>query len=124
MTSTFGTLLLGEVNSPWTLVILAIVSALIGMFSHWFKKEYKDNIGVGVIKYFFVNNLKATVFAVMGLLGGLFAAFAPLDYTTVSTYQVLVQSFTIGYAADSLINSAVVEKDTNNSAEPTSAQVL
>jgi hypothetical protein len=105
MTSTFGTLLLGEVQSPWTLVIIAIVSALIGMFSHWFKKEYKDNIGVGVVNYFFILNLKATVFATLGMISGLFAAFAPLDYTTVSTYQVLVQSFTIGYAADSLINS-------------------
>lgn len=105
MTSTFGTLILGDTQGPWVLVFLAVVCALTGMIGHWLKKSYKKEIHSSLLQYFFVTNVRATIFATLGMLAGLFAAFAPLDYTSISTYQVITQSFTIGYAANSALNS-------------------
>ena len=103
---TFGSLVMGAGLSPYTLIAVAVVSAVVGMFSHWLKKQYKDDMGVGWFSYFFVTNRKATVQAILGGLAGLFAAFAPIDYTTISGYQVVMQAFAIGYAVDSAFNSA------------------
>lgn len=103
---TFGSLVMGTGLSPYSLISLAITSAVVGMFTHWIKKQYKDDMKVGWFSYFFVTNRKATLQAVIGGLTGLFAAFAPIDYTTISGYQVVLQAFAIGYAVDSAFNSA------------------
>ncbi len=108
--TTFGSLVLGSGQSPWFMVMVAVSASLIGMGTSWMKKQYKDDIGVGFVQYFFVKNIKGTILAVTAMLGGLFAAFAPLDYTTITLYQVTVQAFTIGYAANSVVNSAEEEK--------------
>lgn len=105
---TFGSLVLSTGLSPYYLAALAIVSVLLGMFSHWFKMQYKDQVDISWFSYFFVINRKATLQAVFGGLTGLFAAFAPIDYTTISGYQVVMQAFAIGYAVDSAFNSAHV----------------
>lgn len=102
---TFGSLVMGAGLSPYSLIALAVVSAIAGMFSHWMKKQYKDGMNVGWFSYFFVTNRRATLQAVLGGLTGLFAAFAPIDYTTISGYQVVLQAFAIGYAVDSAFNS-------------------
>ena len=103
---TFGSLIMGIGLSPYYLIALAVISAMLGMFSHWFKMQYKDQVDVSWFSYFFVINRKATLQAVFGGLTGLFAAFAPIDYTTISGYQVVMQAFAIGYAVDSAFNSA------------------
>lgn len=109
--NTFGSLVMGTNLSPYVLIAVATVSAIAGMFSHWFKKQFKDDMNVGWFCYFFIVNRKATLTAVAGGLAGLFAAFAPIDYTTISGYQVVLQAFSIGYAVDSAFNSADTEKD-------------
>lgn len=103
---TFGSLVMGTGLSPYSLVAIAVISAIVGMFSHWMKKQYKDDMNVGWFSYFFVTNRKATMQAVLGGLTGLFAAFAPIDYTTMTGYQVVLQAFAIGYAVDSAFNSS------------------
>lgn len=106
VSTTFGDLLLGGGASPWTLVAISIASATVGMVSHWIKIVYKDqNVDLSVFEYFFIQNGRASLTAFMGVLAGLFASFAPLDYTTISAYQVLTQAFAVGYAADSVFNS-------------------
>ena len=108
--NTFGYLLFGGGLNPWTLVGLAIVASLFGMFSHWAKIVFKDKrFDVSFLEYFFIRNFKASCFAAVAMLGGLFAAFAPLDYTQLTAYQVVLQAFAIGYASDSILNSAEIE---------------
>lgn len=109
--NTFGSLLMGVGLSPYTMLVLAIVSALVGMFVHWAKKQYKDDMGVSLFCYFFVVNRLATFKAVTGGLAALFAAFAPIDYTTVTAYQVILQAFAIGYGVDSVFNSVDAEQN-------------
>lgn len=105
--NTFGYLLFGGGINPWYLILMAVVSSLAGMFSHWAKVVFKDKrFDFSVFEYFFVKNLKASLYASLGTLAGLFAAFAPLDYTTLTAYQVVLQAFAIGYASDSILNSA------------------
>lgn len=105
LSTTFGDLLLGTGASPWSLVSLALLAATFGMFFHWVKIVFKDKrIDLSFFRYFFVENRKATYTAFTGMLAGLFASFAPLDYTTISAYQVLTQAFAIGYAADNVFN--------------------
>lgn len=103
-TTTFGYLLMGAGPDPWSMIFLGIVSGLVGMFSHWAKIVFRDKVDVTVLEYFFFDNLKASIYASAGTLAALFAAFAPLDYTTMSLYQVVTQAFAIGYASDSIIN--------------------
>ena len=103
---TFGHMLLGGGLDPWWLVLAAVLSALIGMMTHWAKKVYKDGDTFGFVEYFFVKNLRASVITTLTMLGGLFAAFAPLTIDSVTLYQVILQSWTIGYSADSAFNNA------------------
>lgn len=103
--TTFGDLILNKGLPPMVLLTIAVVTAAVGMFSHWLKKFYKDKTGVSAFEYFFVNNWKATAIAFASMLGTLFATFAPLDYTSITVYQVLTQAFSIGYASDSVFNS-------------------
>ena len=90
--------------SPWLMVAFAVISGLAGMFSHWIKLVFKDKLDLGVLQYFFVNNLRSTIYACVGTLGALFAAFSSVDYTTTTAYQVIIQAFAIGYASDSILN--------------------
>lgn len=103
--TTFGSLLMGSSVQPIYLVAVAIVSALVGMFSHWAKKQFRDKIDVNWFSYFFIQNRKATFVTVGGVLAGLFTAFAPIDYTTITAYQVIVQAFAVGFASDSAFNN-------------------
>ena len=105
--TTFGSLVLGLGSGPWTLVFASIVSALFGMLLHWGKVVFKDKLDVSLLEYFFVLKIKNTLYAVLGVLGGLFAAFSPIDYTTISLYQVIMQAFAIGYASDSMFNTSL-----------------
>lgn len=105
MTTTFGDLAFGGQKDPYMLIGIAVVAATVGMFSHWVKLRYKDKENTNLLEYFFVDNLKATLIAFASMLGGLAATFGPLDYTTISVYQVLTQAFTLGYASDSLLNN-------------------
>lgn len=107
--TTFGSLIFGFGASPYAMVAVAVGSAIAGMFTHWSKKQFKDGININWYQYFFVSDVKSTIYAVIGMLGGLFAAFAPIDYTTISLYQVVMQSFAIGFAANSALNSASSE---------------
>lgn len=106
--NTFGSLIMGDDLNPYVLIAIAIVSCLVGMFSHWMKKQYRDDMEVDWFSYFFVTNRKATLAAFIGGMSALFAAFVPIDYTTISGYQVVVQAFSIGYAVDSVFNTAEV----------------
>lgn len=103
--TTFGDLFFGTYESPWALVGVALLSALAGMVSHWIKKFYTEYETESFFDWFFVKNKRGTVLAIIGMLGALFAAFAPIDYTTISSYQVFTQAWAVGYAADSIFNS-------------------
>lgn len=105
--TTFGSLVMGMDSSPWILVVAAVVASMVGMLLHWGKVVFKDRLDVTILQYFFVFKFKNTVYAVLGVLGGLFAAFAPIDYTTISMYQVVMQAFAIGYASDSMFNTSI-----------------
>jgi hypothetical protein len=104
--TTFADLFMWQQSSPWDLVWIAIVSAFLGMITHWAKKYYKDGNGVTIVDWFWRKNPRATLVAVLTMLGTLFATFAPLDYTTITLYQTITQAFTVGYAADSFFNTS------------------
>lgn len=104
-TTTFADLFFSGDFTPWELVAISITAAFVGMFTHWVKVFYKENTHISVFEWFFVHNVRGTVFAVLGLLGALAVAFAPLDYTTITAYQAVSQAWAIGYAADSMFNS-------------------
>jgi hypothetical protein len=106
--NTFGSLIMGDNLNPYVLIALAVASCVIGMFSHWMKKQYRDGMEIDWFSYFFVTNRRATLAAFLGGMSALFAAFVPIDYTTISGYQVVVQAFSIGYAVDSVFNTAEV----------------
>jgi hypothetical protein len=102
MGHTFGGLIFNLGAGPWTMVMMGIASALAGMISHWAKVYFKDGVKHSITDWYIFKNPKGTLLAVVSMLGALFAAFAPLDYTTLSLYQVITQAFAIGYAADTL----------------------
>ena len=112
--NTFGSLIFGFSTNPLVMILVAVLSALVGMFAHWSKKQYRDDINIEWYKYFFVSDVKSSIHAVLGMLAGLFAAFAPIDYTTISLYQVVMQSFVIGYSANSALNNASQTKPAPN----------
>jgi hypothetical protein len=68
---------------------------------------FKGQINLSVLQYFSVENVQATLTASAATLAALLAAFAPLDYTTITAYQVVMRAFAIGYAADSAFNPSV-----------------
>lgn len=104
--TTFADLFMWQHSSPWDLVWIAIVSAFLGMITHWAKKYYKDGNGVTIVDWFLRKNPRATLVAVLTMLGTLFVTFAPLDYTTITLYQTITQAFTVGYSADSFFNTS------------------
>lgn len=104
--TTFADLLLVSPNNPWLLLAIAFASALVGMVTHWLKVSFKEGSSVSFFDWFFKYNLKGTVWSVINLTGALFAMFAPLDYTTITVFQVISQAWTVGYASDSIFNSA------------------
>ena len=106
--TTFGGLIMGAGVDPWTMVYCAIAASIVGMLTHWFKKFYKDGEQHSLTDWYIFKNPKASLLAVGTMLLGLFAAFAPLDYTTLSLYQVVAQAFAIGYAADTLNSGETV----------------
>lgn len=108
MDTTFGALILGGNMNPYVLVVLGIVASLAGMLTNWYKKYFRDQTTASMFQYFFVFNFRGTVYAIGAMLAGLFAAFAPIDYTTISAYQVVMQAFAIGYVADSAFNGTTI----------------
>lgn len=104
--TTFSDLIFGNFSDPWALVAIGLISALVGMFTHWAKVHFSEPNTVGFYQWFFVTNKKGSLIAILTMLGALFATFGPLDYTTITAYQVFTQAWAIGYAADSVFNSA------------------
>lgn len=104
--TTFTDVLFGT-PSPYMIMVLAVVSALVGMIAHWAKVYYKEQDAEALFDWFFVKNKRATFMAVGGMLGTLATTLGPLDVNSVTVFQVLTQSFTIGYVADSVFNTDV-----------------
>lgn len=101
MENTFGAIFFRH-TTPEMMMVWAFFSSVFGMIIHWCKVTYKDKMDVGTsFEYFFVKDLRSTILALLSMAGALFATFAPIDYTTVTTYQVILQAFSIGYLADS-----------------------
>jgi hypothetical protein len=103
---TFADLIFSRGISPVDLIWIAILSATVGMISHWMKINYKDKLDVSILQYFFVQNLQATIVAFGTMLASLVTVFAPLDYDHITVYQVVSQAFGIGYACDSIFNNS------------------
>lgn len=114
VSTTFGDLFFSGFTDPWSLVMIAVVSAMLGMVTHWFKATYKKQTHLTMYQWFIEDNLWRLFWSVAGTLGALFTLFAPLDYTTITVYQVISQAWAVGFASDSIINtSAYSEGDTD-----------
>jgi hypothetical protein len=117
--TTFADLFLAAPYNPWLLLAVAFFAGFAGMATHWLKVSFKEGTSVSFFDWFFKYNLKGTLFSTMSMCGALFTVFAPLDYTTITIFQVVSQAWAVGYASDSIFNSATRIALPNGETAPT-----
>ena len=92
--------------SVFWLVCATLGASVFGMISHWFKVYFKDKNKITFLKWFLFSNFKGTCYAIAAVGSATLAYLAPIDIQHFSLYQAITQGLAIGYAADSIFNSA------------------
>lgn len=85
-------------------LFICTIVGLLGVFAHWFKKWYKDEITGSLWAYLFHDHIKQTVASVMGFNTAFYGAWFTGAFDGFTTRALLVAAFTAGYMFDSAFN--------------------
>ena len=83
-----------------------------GMFAHYGKMWLRDEIAGGLWTYLFHSKPKSTILALFILLGADFSAFLLGQLDTLTTAQLILTGFMVGYTCDSALNDGDVPDTT------------
>lgn len=104
--SQFGQLFTSDPNfgQDAARLIVFTIASLLGMACHWYKRWYKKETNTSFFVYFFKEDVRSTVFAVIGTLVLVATAWVLGLIRTGSVFSLMFQGLLIGFTSNSIFN--------------------